>query len=51
MQVSLSHAKVREDVVEKVAIYPVIYALSYGFGNDEFFTLKLYTLHDKRLRI
>lgn len=23
----------------------------YGFRNDEFFTLKLYALHDKRLRI
>lgn len=23
----------------------------YGFSNDEFFTLKLYALHDKRLRI
>ncbi len=24
---------------------------AYGFRNDEFFTLKLYALHDKRLRI
>lgn len=23
----------------------------YGFSNDDFFTLKLYSLHDKRLRI
>jgi transposase len=24
---------------------------AYGYRNEEFFTLKLYALHDKRLRI